>query len=228
MVKGMAFDPATRTWAQPTAITQSGVHGTLADACISDLLHHRVQRWNGPRSRRHGVPRDAATTAATRTLVAAALVALCLVGCTTAPTVNERFVPTTVGVVVSREQLVVAGEEHARYKLADGQSIELVIADLDPFKYFVEPGNLLLMGRNNSDWVLGAGPIAGDRTCYTLGGRAFNQASTLDIEIDPSRGWFLVVPKAPGYADHGSDANGVLSRLNCLDDQGRALGPDGS
>jgi hypothetical protein len=167
-------------------------------------------------------------TAATRTLVADALVALCLVGCTTAPTVNERFVPTTVGVVAASDLFAVGSEQRATYELADGRSFEVVTTDLDPFGYFVEPGFLLLKGRNESDWILTASSVSSDGGCFTIGLRAFDRGSTIEIEIEPRRGWFLVVPKAPGYADHGSNANGILSQFNCLDDQGRALGPDGS
>jgi hypothetical protein len=161
---------------------------------------------------------------ALRRLVALALLALGLAGCERELVVNERFVPTTVGIVATTDWFEVDGAGTRRYGLADGRVIEVATMDLDPFNDPVPEGDLLLMGEDPSPWIIRAGRL-GDDGCFVLGLRVVDRGASVEIEMDRRRGLFLVVPKAPGYDDYFTTSSGDVYDGGCLDELGREVGP---
>jgi hypothetical protein len=116
--------------------------------------------------------------AALRGMAVLGLLALAigLLGCEPELVVNERFVPTTVGIVTKTEEFQAGGQPRYRY--------------------------LLLMGDGPPPWIIRAAGTEGAQSeCFGTGLRAVDRGATVEIEIDRRRGLVLVFPKAPDFSD---------------------------
>jgi hypothetical protein len=119
---------------------------------------------------------------ALRSLAALALVFIGPLGCEPALVVNERFLPTTVGIVTSNEEFQADGQPHYRYLLADGRLIEVAAMDLDPFSDPVPQGDLLLMGDGPPPWIIRAAGTEGAQSeCFGTGLRAVDRGATVEM-----------------------------------------------
>jgi hypothetical protein len=142
----------------------------------------------------------------------------------TRPPPAELFVPSEVGVVVSRTStptdttVVLAGGRQLTFgegvRWLDGLGGE---------------GDLLLTGTTPTRWVstLGGnfeGP-GGLRPCYEIVGPAWDRGDHLEIDYATGEGPVtLIVAKAPTWTSLGTEDSGQLIGVStCLDANGRAV-----